>query len=277
MEQQLALYRNRSEAPTSVMLAMILHQPDLGPLLLEKLSMSLSWTMWRRADGETAQEKLSIPKIPKIKLEASSLVFPFRDASLLPQSQSVPPWRGEIDVVAIILSHAVIGIELKVLSTTAGLASQMDDQVAGLTLLADRYQCPFLAQIALAPTFPSNLNNRVNKLSFNQLSAALKELGASNAPQRDVLAIGAQQLDRVLELIEPQSDANWSYVTLEELRKMKTSPGNPLWVGVIEGIEKLNFTSRPRWKIACQRLSNNWYPLPDVLLRVEALMTAQKG
>jgi hypothetical protein len=171
--------------------------------------------------------------------------------------------------------HLVIGIELKVLSTTARLDDQMNSQVAGLTLLADRYECPFLAQIALAPAFPDNLPPRVNRLYFTELRKAVDALGAATASARDVLAVFARQLDLVLALTELPPDAVWSYVTLDELRRMGRDPAHASkWVGVIEGIERLNVHSRPRWKIAQEKLGDNWFPLPIVVRRIEMLMTA---
>jgi hypothetical protein len=215
VDQSQALYRNRSEAPTSVVLALLLAQPSLGRPLLRRLATSHSWQMWLRAKGQNARENL---KIPEINLEASALVFPFRDASPETDLQPTPRWRGEIDIVAILPGHAVIGFELKVLSTTSGLGAQMDDQVAGLSLLADLYHCPFLAQIALSPTYPQNLNTRINRLSFFQLSQALEELGAADVSECDILAIAASQVDSVIDLIEPRPAFAWSYLTLDELQ-----------------------------------------------------------
>jgi hypothetical protein len=187
MENYPPLYRfNRSEAPTSVALAMLLAEPSLGPSLLGALTTSLSWTMWRWTDEGCSSEQLTIPAAG---LEASALFFPFRDVGSTNPLNSEAPWRGEIDIVTVTPRHTVIGVEIKVLSTKRGLADQMRDQVAGLKMLADRYECPFLAQIALASDFPSNLPSHVNRLSFSQLRQALDKLGAATTPARDVLAL----------------------------------------------------------------------------------------
>jgi hypothetical protein len=273
MEKYPPLYRfNRSEAPTSVALAMLLAEPSLGQSLLSALTTPLSWTMWRWTDDECSPERLTIPAA---SLEASALFFPFRDVGSPNPLHSKVPWRGEIDVVALMPGHAVIGVELKVLSTRRGLADQMNRQVAGLTMLADRYECPFLAQIALAADFPSKLHPRVNRLSFAQLRQTLDKLGAATAPARDVLAVVARQLDHVLGLTELPPDPVVSYVTLDELRRMGRDPTHASkWVGVIEGVEKLNLHSRPRWKIAKAKPGENWYPLPVVARRIEVLLPA---
>jgi hypothetical protein len=96
MEQNSLPYRNRSEAPTSVILGLLLADPTYGPELLRKLANqnppSQRWKMWDISSGK--EEDLTINDS---WLEASSLVFPFRDT----ESQIEPEghWRGEIDVV----------------------------------------------------------------------------------------------------------------------------------------------------------------------------------
>jgi hypothetical protein len=270
VDNYIPLHRhNRSEAPTSVALAMLLAEPGLGQSLLRTLATTLSWTMWRWTDGEATQEKLVVPEI---NLEASALFFPIRDVKLPSSVLLETLWRGEIDVVAVMPGHAVIGIELKVLSKTIKLPAQMDGQIEGLKLLAIIYDCPFVAQIALSPTFPWNLSPRVNRLSFVQLRHAVDQLGAAIAPTRDVLAIVARQIDHVLDLTKLPVDSDVCYVTLDELRRMGGDQAHASkWVGVIEGIEKLKVYSRPRWKVAKERLGDNWYPLPDVTRRIEML------
>jgi hypothetical protein len=252
---------------------MVLNEPSVGKMLLSALTTSLSWEMWRWTGSEACKEKLILTGA---SFEASALFFPFRDVvDLVNPAHFGGPWRGEVDVVALMPKQVVIGIELKVLSTRVGLANQMNSQVAGLTLLADHYECPFVAQIALAPAFPDNLPPRVNRLTFTQLREAVDGLGAATVSTRDVLAVLARQLDLVLALTESPPHPVWSYVTLDELRRMGRDPAQASkWVGVIEGIEKLNAHSRPRWKIAQVKLSDNWFPLPIVARRIEMLITA---
>ena len=64
---------NRSEAPTSVALAMLLAEPNLGKALLEALGTSFSWKMWRWTSGEESKESFTIPSAPP--LQASPLFF----------------------------------------------------------------------------------------------------------------------------------------------------------------------------------------------------------
>ena len=138
MEQNSLPYRNRSEAPTSVILGLLLADPTYGPELLRRLANqdppSQRWKMWDIRDGARKGEDLTINDSC---LEASSLVFPCRDT----ESQIEPEnhFRGEIDVVVFVPAHVIIGIELKILSSTSSIALQMKYQVRGIKHLAKIY------------------------------------------------------------------------------------------------------------------------------------------
>lgn len=269
IEQKEAIYRNRSEAPTSVVLALLLSQPSFGRRLLQELAASSPWKMWLRSNGKFALQRFDVAED---EIEANALVFPFRDV----QSDSGEPpsslWRGEIDVVAIVPGHIVIGFELKVLSTTSGLSTQMADQVAGLSLLAEIYNCPYLAQVALTPSVV-DLHPRINCLTFHQLFDAIENLGASNVSHSDILAIAARQVRFVIDLIEPRQNAPWCYVPLEDLLKVEQNPeNNMMWVGVIEGMENLQIATRTRWKVANKKIGRNWYPISVVTGRIRMKM-----
>jgi hypothetical protein len=216
--------------------------------------------------------------IPETELEASALFFPFRDAAERKPdpAMSIGAWRGEIDVVALVPGHVVIGIELKVLSTISGLAEQMRGQLDGLSLLAARYDCSYFAQVALASDFPSDLSPSVNRLSFVDLQQALVALGAATAPERDILAAAARQVEHVIRLTERSSDQSYVHVRLERLLEMGRDPAySSKWVGVYEGLPQLDVSKRPRWKVAEERLGGNWYPLHDVIRCIEACLASE--
>ena len=60
-------------------------------------------------------------------------------------------------------------------------------------------------------------------------------------------------------------------MTLDELRRMGRDPAEASkFVGVIEGLEKLSLDTRSRWRVANPQSSQNWYPLLDVVGRIEA-------
>ncbi len=168
---------------------------------LSGLAGRLGWTM--RHWSETAPpERLDLGQDG---LQATALFHPYRDLILahgkaVTGPEVADPWRGEIDVVAVVPERVVIGVEIKVLSTASNLAEQMEGQVAGLKLLADEYECPCLAQVALAPAFPDNLPDHINRLPFAELAWAVVALHDAGAPTSDLLAAALRQLKFVSEL-----------------------------------------------------------------------------
>ena len=268
-DQDESLYRNRSEAPTSVVLAILFNRPNLGRPLLRNLAVEHSWKMWPRSKDESHAEELTIPDI---KMEASALVFPFRDTTINGKLQPRPEWRGEIDLVVYQPSHVVIGIELKVLSSASALGTQMNDQVAGLKHLANIFHCPFLAQVALSPSHPG-LKPHINCLTFSQLSDALNKLATSEGEGSDLMSAVEEQINLVKDLLEPQSPIQWDHVPLEQLLHIDPQQSDAhQWVGVMEGLENLKLTTRVRWKVARQKLGKNWYPLAEVTNRIRLQM-----
>ena len=279
--QALSSY-NRSEAPSSVALSMVLGEPSLGRTLIQALSGPRAWTMW---DWNTDQNVGHPLTLSDAGLEATALFFPFRDIASDDPVHSDDPWMGELDVVAIVPGHLVIGFELKVLSTTGKLTEQMNKQVAGLKLLATVYNCRFLAQVALAPAFPSSLPARINRLSYIELKQVIEEVRSDSVHETGLLSLLARQVDHVLMLTKHSkqnsalyADISIGYVTLDELRSIGNDT-NPdyRWVGVLEGIDDLHLWSRPRWKVAKERPGNNWYPLLDVVARIEQLISYGKA
>ena len=51
-----------------------------------------------------------------------------------------------------------------------------------------------------------------------------------------------------------------------------TTVGDCDCIGVIEGIEKLKLWLRPRWKVAKKKPGGNWYPVAQVVDRIEQLL-----
>jgi hypothetical protein len=252
MEQNSLPYRNRSEAPTSVILGLLLADPTYGPELLRRLANqnppSQRWKMWDISNDPGKEEDLTINESC---LEASSLVFPFRDT----ESQIEPKdhWRGEIDVVVFVPAHLIIGIELKILSSTSSIVLQMKDKMHGLKHLAKIYDCRNVAQVALTPNLPLDCLG-INWITFKELHAILKNIDASYCQPGNILLIAIRQIEFVLDLIEPTSNSGWRLVKLDELQQMTPDPTNIKWVGVIEGISNLKLTTRTHWKVADEKL-----------------------
>jgi hypothetical protein len=288
MEPYKALHRfDRSEAPLSVALAMVLAEPAYGHRLLSGLAGRLGWKMRRWSEAAQAEALDLGPG----DLQATALFHPYRDLILAhgraaADAEAADPWRGEIDVVAVVPERVVVGIEVKVLSTTSKLAQQIEGQVAGLRLLADEYECPHLSQVAIAPTFPDGFPDHVNRLPFAELAWAVVALHDAHAPMSELLTAALRQLNLVRHLTQPtkqptaavklsteKAQSVWKLVTLDELRALgKEQAHASEFVGVLEGLAAFDVNSRPRWKVAPSKLGRNWYPLPDVAQRIEQLL-----
>jgi hypothetical protein len=81
-----------------------------------------------------------------------------------------------------------------------------------------------------------------------------------------IAPVGARSIARIIQQLS----------TIEQLLDMNREPAHvSKWVGVQEGLTRLNVRTRPRWKVAEERLSRNWYPLPDVARHIEACLAGE--
>ena len=130
---------NRSEALVSAALGFLLASPDDGRVLLASLAKKLGWHMVHVAEPAAIEAFC----LGEGDLDATALFHIHRDlahdratrSSLQETDDAEPLLDREVDVVALVPGHIVVGIEVKDLSSRSRLPMQMREQFTALQTL----------------------------------------------------------------------------------------------------------------------------------------------